>query len=618
MVLLLCLILIAAASVYALPLNDTPVYLSPDQNNTKFFNHGEPNMVCTDYTARSIVLFLAINYLAHCATVNSYPGENLLISMLTRVLALFFPGSGVLIATNSLIRRSRLYGSSAIESATRAGALCMVTRNKYWQPAHNDTIHAVELPKHPDRHQNETNQSPAPDSDRNYTYEVYKPEWAEECLPNTDFVRETYGRMTSAVHGFCDLPRGYSLTIVPSDAKVEAGDPECKATDLSTMEESAAELELRANSIGINSSRKGTGLADNYNAAQALIGLIQAISSGITLYHARGSQISTYGYSAFGLTVVPYLIMSIVNLLGQLLCSQYPKLYMVWSPEMSEARSRCGQFHGVIGQLCPVPAPNTSTVTLKRIPETSDKEKKYGIFLDATRIERPRTPQDSIGDDPWGNLLVHEKKGIENNTVLKIMGHVVKDTIRELIALRGLRTSSSAHQRKTVLIPTCSHFELQPSRMRYQWMRTIKGLSGSSKTMPGNAYEATRLKKLPLVSRVAIYAPLLVSLGVALAVIGSLSAFRANESTRAQRGWTMSWLAVGEVYGIIVPFMVINLVHPIQRWKRGKRTREKLLLLSSVDLCTFIIFWGLLFSPAIGGFVVVIQMLKEYGDCVHV
>ena len=62
-----------------------------------------------------------------------------------------------------------------------------------------------------------------------------------------------------------------------------------------------------------------------------------------------GDQIQRYGYAAFGLTVAPYLLMSIVNLLGTMLTPDYPCLYLVSSEVMDEAARREGaRFEGMV------------------------------------------------------------------------------------------------------------------------------------------------------------------------------------------------------------------------------------------------------------------------------
>ena len=66
----------------------------------------------------------------------------------------------------------------------------------------------------------------------------------------------------------------------------------------------------------------------------------------------KGDQIQRYGYAAFGLTVMPYPIMSVVNLLGTILTPDYSVIYLVSSEAMDEARRREGsRFEGTVGVI---------------------------------------------------------------------------------------------------------------------------------------------------------------------------------------------------------------------------------------------------------------------------
>jgi hypothetical protein len=75
-----------------------------------------------------------------------------------------------------------------------------------------------------------------------------------------------------------------------------------------------------------------------------------------------------------------------------------------------------------------------------------------------------------------------------------------------------------------------------------------------------------------------------------LAIIGGLSQFHKGSSTKAQRVWTMVWLAISVFLGPSVALLEI---------KKG------LVVLFYVG------------APAIGGFVVIAQMMMEYGNCVR-
>ena len=76
---------------------------------------------------------------------------------------------------------------------------------------------------------------------------------------------------------------------------------------------------------------------------------------------------------------------------------------------------------------------------------------------------------------------------------------------------------------------------------------------------------------------------------VSLAIDGVLTRFKAGNSTHAQRIWTMAWLAFGIFGGSGISLFV--------RYKM------------------FVFFYG---AVAIGGLVVVCQMLLQYGTCIQI
>jgi len=130
------------------------------------------------------------------------------------------------------------------------------------------------------------------------------------------------------IHGHYNLPAGYSIYPVPRWAKFMESNRDPRTTQTAR-------------------------LSYNYNLVKIMVSLGQAIYAIFTLYRARGDQIAQFGYAAFGLTVAPYAVVSVLNLLGSLLCPEFPALYMVESSIMEEARRRGGEyvFEGTVGRL---------------------------------------------------------------------------------------------------------------------------------------------------------------------------------------------------------------------------------------------------------------------------
>ncbi|ORY17294.1 hypothetical protein BCR34DRAFT_555821 [Clohesyomyces aquaticus] len=97
--------------------------------------------------------------------------------------------------------------------------------------------------------------------------------------------------------------------------------------------------------------KKEVRLSYNYNATKILVSLGQTLFSVFTLYRSRGDQIKRYGSAAFGLTVLPYALMSTINLFANLMMPTYPRLYLVESSALRFARGRGGSFRGTVGTI---------------------------------------------------------------------------------------------------------------------------------------------------------------------------------------------------------------------------------------------------------------------------
>ena len=89
------------------------------------------------------MLFFAVNYGAHAATIGSRPGQTYYHTARDIAFALVFPFSGVMRAIESFARCSWPSENDFVKAA-RAGALCVVVRNHEWQSTGESQI--VEAP----------------------------------------------------------------------------------------------------------------------------------------------------------------------------------------------------------------------------------------------------------------------------------------------------------------------------------------------------------------------------------------------------------------------------------------------------------------------------------------
>ena len=121
------------------------------------------------------------------------------------------------------------------------------------------------------------------------------------------------------IRGTLSLPEGYELTILPKHAAVRPID-------------------------GV----KCTEIKYAYKIIIAVARLLYDLTS---LYHARVHQIARFRYDAFRLTVAPYAVMSLMNLISCLLSPDFEETYMISSGVMQEARARDGVFEEIAGEL---------------------------------------------------------------------------------------------------------------------------------------------------------------------------------------------------------------------------------------------------------------------------
>lgn len=72
-----------------------------------------------------------------------------------------------------------------------------------------------------------------------------------------------------------------------------------------------------------------TTISHSYNIVKIQAALVQLAFGIVTIYRARGDQITMLGYAAFGLTVTSYAWMSLLNLLASLVRPSFASLFVV-------------------------------------------------------------------------------------------------------------------------------------------------------------------------------------------------------------------------------------------------------------------------------------------------
>jgi hypothetical protein len=371
----------------------------------------------------------------------------------------------------------------------------------------------------------------------------------------------------------------------------------------------------------ITESEVNADIACNYNALKILVALGQSIYAITTFYNTQRDQIARYGYAAFGLTVTPYAIMSLINLIGALMTPQYPCLYMVGSSIMDEAQSRGCYFQGTVGRLAEAESEQSQHLESEEghfqllnrptlFQQVDGAPLNTQVYVSTNNGQyslqsgQPEPLQDHTTDIEMSSVQHQEESvvlqiGYEHKrTAALLQDHhsneeVVDDATRETLIPQTPR--NHADQFITFLfVPDSSRTRLRSGGIG---QRSPRILSTTLHQTQFNENQITTLFEPSLADDsffdLRFFAFLLGS--VSLAIIGGLSKFRKGESTVAQRGWMISWFVVGLVIGAWVNTSVDK--HDLGR------IRFLLLIYS---------------APAIGGFIVVGQMLGSYGTCVRI
>lgn len=363
-------------------------------------NHGDPDLLCGPSSWNDIAIFILANYVAHAVTVRTKPGESAFDILMVMVVALLLPTHGVTRGIRS-IYQAAIFAKTDLDAAKRAHALCAVVRTTGWQPRSKHIVEILDertLDKYVGssiignrsfRGENELSgwvngTHEAIESDPNMqegsNHPIFKRVKLRHHSLEADFVFSPSSKWDSIgdyrVHGVCVLPPGYALCIIsPTVAVREIGD-----VNLLTCSPEPVVINSQAQATSVNDQRRSLlglseqvnkpptmKLSSNLNIPKALIAIFQFIYASVTLYKTKGDQIERYGFAAFGLTVIPYLIMTLVNLIENVITPEYPKAYLVHSAIMDEAKQcSSARFEGIVGTI------ESSTDSLDAVFEGSE------------------------------------------------------------------------------------------------------------------------------------------------------------------------------------------------------------------------------------------------------
>lgn len=266
------------------------------------------------------------------------------------------------------------------------------------------------------------------------------------------------------IQGHYSLPHSYCLACLPAGTLLQP---------LSTSDASKEEIVI----------------SNSYGIIKAFSGIVQIVSSLYALYASYGDQTRAYGYAAFGFTVLPYTIMSVLNTIANLIEASYDCLFLVRSDVMAEAELReRGEFIGEVAELVP-----------------AGKEHNGMRFIDLRFVYSVRGRWRAFEVDDNGSPIPS--------------GHKWRVHIPNLLTYNEKKDPRAK-------------IHVQPLGQSYRFSQASH-------------------RRSQVFRRRAGIAMILFALVTPYIVIGSISRFQKGRSTARQRVFMVGWLMVGQVIGAL-------------------------------------------------------------------
>lgn len=450
---------------------------------------------------------------------------------------------------------------------------------------------------------------------------LYWPPWANTDLRFWRFydTGESVVDRRRTVHGSYRLVDGYELAYVPPDAVV-----------LPNVEKDCDE--------------SADAVSANYSLPKALVAIIQLLFAISTLFEASGAQIDHYGYAAYALTVTPYAVMSLVNLLGTALTPTYPALYIVQSDIMEEAKRRGADFDGVVGRLVNesptidnaaydcfgVRVLFHSSAPTNRTNDVSTEHSATIRGSQNSRASNQNAKNEAGTMQVFSHIDVRTKLHWTATSKAKSCMKFIYDfdtkAYHDLVRYRSLeREGITKHlegpgfQLKmaprdltstAIFVPVCSNFRRRSPR---SW--TFNPISFNPISLVPRMRDVLTSKHEELPQQITDICSWTVSLA-SLAIYGGLSQFHNASSTLAQRVITMMWVAFGVIVGpTFANYVNVLTSYAADGWGKGASAENRAMSFWTTIVAYFMLpFYG---AASVAGFIVVGKMIREWGTCIE-
>ena len=337
-------------------------------------------------------------------------------------------------------------------------------------------------------------------------------------------------------------------------------------------------------------------LSPSFNLVKGLVALVQLLYASFTLFRTTKGEVDQYGFAAPGLTVLPYAVMSALNLIASLVAPHYPTLYLVRSEVMEEAERRTGlPFNYVVSKV--VDESDTDNTVKEGWSEVEGSFKDDGEMLCVTRSAEDENEKIEICDGSSQTIHVPACPRLRRTDDTQTSPLRRFDETRQ----HGLEFPRYMALRKQPLTQASLFPFSRRSSQPYESLAPLRPFVHGYRQIV-SFYNRIVRRLLPL-NFFEMYLVFAIA-NVEFVLILTLSNYSAKQSTITQAIWIAVWFSAGSSCGAMIYAVDCVISNGL------KKDLSPMML--RFGLCCYMVSFG---APTIGGFVVVSQILKAYGIC---
>ena len=304
-------------------------------------------------------------------------------------------------------------------------------------------------------------------------------------------------------------------------------------------------------------SQNDLGISSSLGIVKGIIALFQLYSIVGYISTEKHEKNRINDYAAYQLTMIPYGLMSVVNILCGMVTPTYSAIYMVNSTVMEEARARGWTFDGTVGELCE----DTLAVeekdffgfeaTFEGDPGVGlgkEGEEKAQLEVNNNQIKGIETTSSSEANK---REISEIKLNTGSNEEIKVRFlSVISSPPHETFSFHSLERESIAFSNELYLIRCFTPKDQDPGKEDIKsLLHPTGGLeNGTTQIVIPPIGNPTFLKRswwhIPVLAVSDLI--ILVSIALPYVIIWKLTRFEAPAGRKLQGGVFMSWLVIGQ------------------------------------------------------------------------